>query len=69
MINKIPVIATNNGGPLEIIADMTDGLLFDRTIDDLVKKINLSTNGYNKVKNKFNKNLQMKELYKVIHES
>jgi len=77
MVNKIPVIATNNGGPLEIIDDGIDGFLFDRTSDDLVKKIELLYNdkelrtrlahfGYQKVKTKFNKRKQMKSLYELL---
>ncbi len=78
MVNKVPVIATANGGPLEIIEDNIDGLLFNRTVDDLVKKINLiyensefknqlSSNGYTKIINKFNKDKQMSKLYRVIN--
>ena len=80
MINKIPVIATANGGPLEIINDGVDGLLFDRSSDDLVKKIDLlyskddlhntlAVNGYKKVKDKFDKETQMKKMYEMINES
>ena len=79
MINKVPVIATANGGPLEIIDNEIDGLLFDRTTNDLVKKIELvyndnefknklSLNGYKKVKEIFDKDIQMNELYEVIYE-
>ena len=42
MINKICMIATNKGGPLEIIDNCVDGLLFDRTSDDLSIKIKSS---------------------------
>ena len=77
MINKIPVIATANGGPIEIISDMNDGLLFDRTISDLVKKIELlyldndlknklSIEGYIKVKKLFNKKSQIYKFYNKI---
>ena len=77
MINKVPVIATANGGPLEIIDDEVDGLLFNRTSDDLVKKIeliydysdfrdNLSLKCYDKVKDRFDKDVQMDELYNTI---
>jgi glycosyltransferase involved in cell wall biosynthesis len=80
MINKVPVIATANGGPLEIIEDKIDGLLFDRTSEDLVEKIELLyknnelrnkllLNGYKKIKNKFDKETQMKKMYEVIYES
>ena len=80
MVNGVPVIATANGGPLEIIDDRVDGLLFDRTSEDLVKKIEmlynsselrdtLSQNGYLKIKEKFDKEKQMKKMYEVINES
>lgn len=41
MVNKVPVIAVNNGGPLEIIDDGNDGLFFDRSSDELAEKIAL----------------------------
>ncbi|MBL4706833.1 MAG: glycosyltransferase family 4 protein [Flavobacteriales bacterium] len=80
MLNKVPVIASNNGGPLEIIDDMKDGLLFDRTAVDLSKKVTLlyenkelrnilSVNGYQKIKNKFDKETQMKKMLRLINES
>jgi glycosyltransferase involved in cell wall biosynthesis len=80
MINGVPVIATANGGPLEIIDDKADGLLFDRSVEDLVKKIELlygdsqlrdelSRKGYKKVKEKFDKERQMSKMYEVISES
>ena len=80
MVNGVPVIATANGGPLEIIDDGVDGLFFDRTTEDLVKKIellyetpelrnSLTRNGYRKIKEKFDKESQMKKMYEVIHES
>ena len=79
MINKVPVIATANGGPLEIIDDKKDGLLFDRSSEDLAKKIELlyknpefrnelSINGYKKVTDKFDKEKQMKKMYEVMNE-
>lgn len=80
MINKIPVIATAKGGPLEIVEDGIDGLLFDRSVDDLAQKIELlyrdrelknrlALDGYKKVKVKFDKTIQMKKMYEVIDES
>ncbi len=80
MINKVCVIATANGGPLEIIDNDENGLLFDRSSDDLANKIKLlyenkkskdklALNGYEKVKKIFNKEKQMKKIYKVICES
>jgi len=55
-------------------------LLFDRTVDELVRKIEmlydnpelrnqLSRNGYKKVKEKFDKERQMKKMYEIINES
>lgn len=80
MINKVPVIATASGGPLEIIDDEVDGLLFDRTFEDLAKKIEIlyhnkelkskiALNGYKKIKELFDKDKQMKKMYEVICES
>lgn len=80
MMNKVCMIATNNGGPLEIINDGEDGLLFDRTSEDLAKKIQilyednkyktkLASEGYRKAKEKFEYNKQLQKLYKVINES
>ena len=77
MANKICMIATNNAGPLEIIEDRVDGLLFDRTSDDIANKIKrvyenrdlkekLAQNGYEKVKTKFNKEIQNERLLNVI---
>lgn len=80
MVNRVPVIATNRGGPLEIIDDGVDGLLFDRTSEDLAQKIQLlyedrglksklSESAYAKVKAKFDKKKQMSKMYGVINES
>ena len=77
MINKVPVIATNSDGPLEIIDDKIDGLLFNGNSEDLAKKITLLYNniefkdrlvkaGYTKVKDKFDKEIQLDKLYDVI---
>jgi len=74
MINKVCMIATNAGGPLEIIEDGVDGLLFDRSSEDLsIKlknlyfnqdyKLKLGLNAYNKVKNDFNTKWQNNTLY------
>ncbi|WP_457749252.1 glycosyltransferase, partial [Sulfurimonas sp.] len=38
MANKVPMIAANKGGPIEIITDGEDGLLFDGSSNDLAKK-------------------------------
>ena len=77
MANKVPVIATNKCGPMEIIDDGKDGLVFDRSGDDLAKKIELlyndkelknklAKNSYNKVKEKFDKNIQNKKLFNFL---
>ena len=80
MMSKICTIATNKAGPLEIIEDGKDGLLFDRSSKELAQKIKmllnnsslkkeLALNGYLKVKDKFEYNKQLNKLYKVINES
>lgn len=80
MINRVCMIATNKGGPLEIIDDGENGLLFDRTSEDLASKISmlyndkdlkekLSLMGYKKAKEKFNASRQLEKLFKVINES
>ena len=80
MVNGVPVIATANGGPLEIIKDGVDGLLFDRTPSDLSVKIELvyqdrafkekiAQAARKKVKERFDKTIQMAKLYEVINES
>ena len=77
MMNKVCMIATNKGGPLEIIDDNVDGLLFNRTSEDLALKIEqlynnpiqkekLAMAGYNKAKEKFDSKLQQKKLYTTI---
>jgi len=77
MANRVPMIATNKGGPLEIIEDGVDGLLFDGSVNDLSKKIDLLYNNidlkkaisqaaYVKVKEKFDYNKQLDKLYKVM---
>jgi len=79
MENKVPIISTNKGGPLEIIENGQDGLLFDGSSDDLAKKIKklyedkdlkniLVENAYKKVGEKFNKQNQLDKLYKVIYD-
>ena len=79
MVNKVPVIAVSNGGPLEIIDDMKDGLFFDRSVDDLILKIQLlykdadlkqkiGLAAYQKIKTTFNQDIQMQNLYKTIIE-
>ncbi len=74
MVNKTPIIATNNGGPLEIIADGVNGLLFDGSSEDLALRIeqiykdkvlskHLIENAYHTVENKFDYFKQLTKLY------
>ena len=77
MINKVCMIATNKGGPLEIIDDGKDGLLFDRSSEDLAKKIKflyddvehkdrLAEAGYVKAKDMFDSAKQNDKLFKIL---
>ncbi len=77
MINKVCMIAVNNGGPLEIIEDGKDGLLFDRTSEDLANKIKslyddveyknrLAQAGYIKAKDMFDRDKQSDKLFDII---
>ncbi len=79
MANGICVCATNQGGPLEIIDDMVDGLLFQRDSDSIKEKIELlytnselktklANNGKLKADKLFNKNMQLEKLYGVLNE-
>ena len=78
MANKVPMVATNNGGPLEIIDDGIDGLLFNGSAKDLASKIKLlyknkelvnsiSESGFKKVQEKFASDVQLEKLYKIIN--
>ena len=80
MANKIPVIATNKGGPLEIIEDGFNGLLFDGSIEQLSQKIqqlymnkdlqyNLKLNAYKTVQEKFLKSIQLKKLFDLLNQN
>ena len=77
MENGVPVIATNKGGPLEIIEDGVDGLFFDSTSNDLEEKIEmlynnenlkkkLTKHGYAKIREKFDYEKQLNILYEVV---
>ena len=77
MANETPVIAKNIGGPLEIIEDGVDGLFFDGRAADLAEKIKLlyddrellkklQINGLKKIQEKFDYQIQLNKLYKVI---
>jgi glycosyltransferase involved in cell wall biosynthesis len=78
MMNKVCMIATNKGGPLEIIENGKDGLLFNRTSEDLAAKIKwlykdraykerMSLAGYKTAKEKFESKEQLQKLFEVIH--
>jgi glycosyltransferase involved in cell wall biosynthesis len=77
MANKKVIIASNKGGPTEIIEDGVDGLFFDRSSDDLALKIemlykdeklknSLADAGYKKVKNSFDNKKQMQKLLEIL---
>ncbi|MDQ1268420.1 MAG: hypothetical protein QG560_1063 [Campylobacterota bacterium] len=77
MINKVCAIATDRSGPLEIIDDNTNGLLFDRAAEGLASKIeylyknpdikkSLAQAGYEKAKREFDYDTQMQKLYDAI---
>jgi len=79
MENQVCVISTNKGGPLEIIDNNQNGLLFDRTSEDLKEKIQLlyenrslkeylAKEGRKKVQKYFNKDIQLNKLYKKVVE-
>jgi len=79
MANEVCMIATNNGGPLEIIEDKVDGLLFNRTSEDLANKIKflyenkeqkdiLAKKGFEKAKKMFDEKTQLNKLYTVLEE-
>ena len=80
MVNKACMIAANSGGPLEIIDDNVNGMLFNRSSEDLAKKIEIIYNdrklkntiaqaGYKKVKDLFDLSKQTQKLYRAIDES
>lgn len=77
MINKVAMIATNRGGPLEIIDDGIDGLLFDGSSEDLAHKMKmlyednnlqerLANAGFEKVITNFNADIQLGKLYDLL---
>jgi len=77
MANGTPVVATDRGGPLEIIDDGVDGLLYNGSSDDLSEKIRLlyteknfkkklALNSLQKVMKKFNEDVQLEKLYNSI---
>ena len=79
MVNKTPIIATNNGGPLEIIEDEVNGVLFDGSSEDLALKIeklygdktvsqSLTEHAYHTVHDKFEYAKQLNKLYVNLQE-
>jgi glycosyltransferase involved in cell wall biosynthesis len=77
MANATPVIATDRGGPLEIIEDKKDGLLYNGSSEDLAKKLlllynnqpyvkQLSQCALEKVQKKFDFLKQFDKLYDFI---
>ena len=80
MMNRVCAIATDRSGPLEIIDDGINGLLFDRTPEDLASKIeylyknpqikeSLALAGYEKAKKEFGFDTQMQKLYDTVMQS
>jgi len=77
MANGTPVIATDRGGPLEIIENGVDGLLYDGSSEDLSEKIRLlyenrslkeklASSSLKKVHSKFDREKQLKALYSIL---
>jgi len=79
MANGTPVIATDRGGPLEIIDEGIDGLFYNGSSEDLSRKIRLlyedsgfketvASNSLKKVQVKFDKETQLEKLYQKINQ-
>lgn len=77
MANGTPVIATDRGGPLEIIDEGIDGLFYNGSSEDLGRKIKLlygdralkntlASNSLKKVYAKFDQNTQLEKLYAIL---
>ena len=77
MVNEVVVVATNKGGPLEIIDDGVDGVLFERNAEDLSQKLQwlyehqeeaskMAKRAKAKVLERFEYTKQMEKLYKAI---
>ena len=77
MINDVTVVATNKGGPLEIIDDGVDGMLFERNSENLAEKLELLYEdralnsklleaGQKKAEEMFDSKKQLNKLYRVI---
>ena len=80
MNNKLPVVATNHGGPVEIIENNVDGFLVDykdaeemaQVVNKLIKDKELrnyiSANAEKKVKKKFNVSRYVDEISYILEE-
>lgn len=80
MNNKLPVVATNHGGPVEIIDNNIDGFLVDykdaremaQVVNKLIKDKELrnyiATNAEKKVKEKFNVSRYVDEISYILEE-
>jgi glycosyltransferase involved in cell wall biosynthesis len=77
MANGICMCATNKAGPLEIIEDGVDGVLFERNSEDLKDKIKmlyedrelkekLALAGQKKAREMFDKNTQLEKLFTIV---
>lgn len=78
MARSVPVVATNHGGPTEIIEDKTDGYLVDYSdpqemaevllslLNDREKAYVIGNNGKVKQNNKFSIKNQVKEIEKIL---
>ena len=80
MNNKLPVVATNHGGPVEIIENNVDGFLVDyKEAKEMVQVVNklikdrefrsyIATNAEKKVKEKFNVSRYVNEISRILEE-
>ena len=80
MNNKLPVVATNHGGPVEIIENNVDGFLVDyKEAKEMVQVVNklikdkelrsyIATNAEKKVKEKFNVSRYVNEISCILEE-
>ena len=80
MDNKLPVVATNHGGPVEIIENNIDGFLVDyrdakemaQVVNKLIKNKELrnyiAANAEKKVKEKFNVSRYVDEISCILEE-
>lgn len=81
MENKVPVIATNHGGPTEIISHGEDGFLVDykeayemaeyiiRLLDDKLLRENIAVNGFKKKRRIFSVEQMVKGIENIFNEN